>query len=57
MVESYANSIEDRLVDGLSFKIEPGASYIHERKSVSFHPQGSSVYSPTQGTNLLKQIF
>lgn len=54
MVESYANSIEDRLVDGLSFKLEPGASYIHERKSVTFHPQGSNVYSPTQGTKLIK---
>ena len=57
MVESYANSIEDRLVDGLSFKLEPGASYIRERKSVTFHPQGGSVCSPTQGTQLIKIVL
>ena len=54
MVESYANSLEDRLVDGLSFKLDPGASYINDRRSVTFHPQGSNVYNPSQGTKLIK---
>ena len=54
MVESYANSIEDRLVDGLSFKLEPGASYTHERKSVTYHPQGSNVHNPSSGATLIK---
>ena len=54
MVESYANSVEDKLVDGLSFKLDPGASYINERKSVTFHPQGSNIYKPGTGTKLIK---
>ena len=53
MVEAMANSVEDVLVDGLSFKLKPGASYINERKSVTFHPQGSNIYS-TNGTKLIK---
>ena len=54
-MEAHANSVEDRLIDGLSFKLSPGASYIQERKSVSFHPQGSNVYS-TNGTKLIKLL-
>ena len=53
MVEAMANSVEDVLVDGLSFKLRPGASYINERKSVTFHPQGSNIYS-ANGTKLIK---
>ena len=53
MVEAVANSVEDVLVDGLSFKLRPGASYINERKSVTYHPQGSNIYS-TNGTKLIK---
>ena len=49
-MEAHANSVEDRLIDGLSFKLIPGASYVQERKSVTFHPQGSNSYSAT-GTN------
>ena len=55
MVEATANSIEDFLVDGLSFKLKKGASYINERKSVTYHPQGSNIYS-TQGTKLIKLL-
>lgn len=54
MVEAYANSIEDKLVDGLSYKLNPTASYIHDRKSVTFHPQGSNIYKPGTGTKLIK---
>ena len=32
MVEAIANSVEDKLIDGLSFKMQPGASYVTERK-------------------------
>ena len=44
MVENYANSVEDRLIEGLSFELNPGASYIIDRKSVTYHPQGSNIY-------------
>ena len=54
MVEAYANSIEDKLVDGLSYKLNATASYIHDRKSVTFHPQGSNIYKPGAGTKLIE---
>ena len=54
MVEAYANSVEDKLIDGLSFKLESGASYINERKFVTFHPQGSNIYSPSSGSKLIR---
>ena len=56
MVEAHANSVEDKLIDGLSFKLSPGASYVTERKSVTFHPQGSNIYS-TNGTKLIKLLI
>ena len=34
MVESHANATEDYLIDGLSFKMNPGASYVTNRRSV-----------------------
>ena len=55
-MEGVANSVEDRLVDGLSFQLKPGASYVTERKSVTYHPQGSNVYS-TSGTKLIKILL
>ena len=50
-----ANSVEDYLINGLSFKLKPGASYVNERKSVTYHPQGSNVYT-TNGTKLIKLL-
>ena len=44
MVEAAANSQEDYLIDGLSFKLKPGASYVNDRRSVTYHPQGSNIY-------------
>jgi len=32
MVESMANSVEDYLIEGLNFKMSPGASYVTDRK-------------------------
>ena len=55
-MEGVANSVEDRLVDGLSFQLKPGASYVTERKSITFHPQGSNIYS-TSGTKLIKLLL
>ena len=52
-MEGHANSVEDRLIDGLSFKLAPGASYVQERRSVTFHPSGSNSYS-SAGTKLIK---
>ena len=55
-MEGVANAVEDRLVDGLSFQLKPGASYVTDRKSVTYHPQGSNIYS-TQGTKLIKLLL
>ena len=57
MVEAVANGVEDKLVDGLSFKLAPGASYVQDRRSVTFHPQGSNIYSPVQGTRMIKFLL
>ena len=52
-MEMYSSSVEDQLIDGLSFKLSPGSSYITDRRSVTMYPQGSNVYSPS-GTKLLR---
>jgi hypothetical protein len=57
MVESMANSVEDYLIDGLSFKLKPGASYVDERKPVTYHPQGSNIYTLAGGTILIKILL
>ena len=57
MVEAIANGIEDKLIDGLSFKLNPGASYVVDRRSVTFHPQGSNIYKPGAGTKLIRIVL
>jgi hypothetical protein len=54
MVESHANSVDDYLIEGLSFKLSPGASYVTNRRSVSFFPSGSDTYSSTSGVKVIK---
>jgi hypothetical protein len=44
-MESHAQAAEDYLIEGLSFKLPPGASYVNTRRSVSFYPQGGNSYS------------
>ena len=57
MVEAIANGIEDKLVDGLSFKLNPGASYVVDRRSVTYHPQGSNIYKPNAGAKLIRIVL
>ena len=45
-MEAIAQSAEDHLIDALSFKLRPGASYITNRRSVTYFPQGGNDYSP-----------
>ena len=54
MVESHANSVDDYLIEGLSFKLSPGASYVTNRRSVSFFPSGSDTYSSASGVKVIK---
>ena len=57
MVEAIANGIEDKLINGLSFKMNPGASCVIDRRSVTFHPQSSNIYRPTSGTKLIRILL
>ena len=54
MVEGIANSLEDTLIDGLSFKLAKTASYMTSKRSCTYHPQGSNIYTPHNGTKLIK---
>ena len=42
-MESHAQSVEDHLIDSLSFKLKPGASYVTDRRSVTFFPDISTI--------------
>ena len=57
MVEAISNGIEDKLIDGLSFKMNHGASYVVDRRSVTFHPQGSNIYKTREGTKLIRILL
>ena len=52
-----ANGVEDKLIDALSFKLQPGASYVMDRRSVTYHPQGSNIYTPGAGTRLIRILL
>ena len=55
-MEATAQSVEDYLIDALSFKLKPGASYITNRRSVSFFPHGGNQYS-VQGVKVIKLVL
>ena len=57
MIEAMANGVEDKLIDGLSFKMSPGASYVVDRRSVTYHPQGSNIYKSVGGTKLIRILL
>ena len=54
MVEAMANSVEDYLIDGLSFKLSPGASYVQDRRSVSYFTAGSNIYQSGTGARVIR---
>lgn len=52
-MESYSNGIvEDEMINSLSFKIDPTANYVTDRKSVTYQAQGSDIYTP--GNSVVK---
>jgi hypothetical protein len=55
-MEATAQSVEDYLIDGLTFKLHPGASYITNRRSVSYFPHGGNTYSPV-GVKVIKMML
>jgi hypothetical protein len=52
-MEAHTQSVEDNLINSLSFKLRPGASYVVNRRSVTYWPSGSDTYGPTQ-TRVIK---
>ena len=53
-METVAAASEDVLIDSLNYKLGNSASYITDRKPVTFWPSGSNIYKPSSGTNVIK---
>ena len=53
-MESITSSAEDFLVDSLSFKLPGSGQYVQERRSVTFHTEGSNSYSSLGGTRVIR---
>ena len=47
-LEATTNAIEDHLIDSLSFRLQPGASYVTNRRSVSFSHKVLTSINPYQ---------
>ena len=45
-MKRHAQSIDDQLIGNLSYKLKPGASYVINRRSVSYFASGGNQYSP-----------
>jgi len=54
MTDHYINKTEAYLIEGLSFKMPPGGSYVVSRKNCTFYPSGSSLYSASSGAKLIR---
>jgi len=52
-MEHHAQSIDDALISGLSYKLKPGASYVTNRRSCSFMASGGNQYS-SSGVKVLR---
>ena len=56
-MEAVANSVDDALIDALSFKLSNSASYLTDRKSVTFWPTGSNIYKTNSGTKVIRFVL
>ena len=52
-MEHHAQSVDDALIGGLSYKLKAGASYVTNRRSVSYSASGGNTYSPN-GVKVMK---
>ena len=57
MVDSMASSVEDYLIEGLSFKLNPGASYVTERRGVSYFTASSNIYQSGSGARVMRVLL
>ena len=56
-METISNSIENGLINGLSYKLDATASYITDRKSCTFYAMGGNAYAPNSGTKVIKLVL
>ena len=56
-MESISNGVEDYLIDGLSFKLPPGSSYITDRRKSTYWASGSNIYKPLAGTKVVRFLL
>ena len=56
-MESISNGVEDYLIDGLSFKLPPGSSYITDRRKSTFWASGSNIYKSEGGTRVVRFLL
>ena len=54
MVDSKANTAEDLLIDSFQFKIPQGASYVTDRRTISYFTAGSNIYQSGAGTKIVR---
>ena len=52
-MEHHAQSVDDALIGGLSYKLKAGASYATNRRSVPYFAQGGNDYKPS-GVRVMK---
>ena len=53
-MENLTNSAEEVLIDSLSFKLPSSGQYVQDRRSVTFHTEGSNTYSASAGTKVIR---
>jgi hypothetical protein len=54
MVESLANTAEELLIDSFQFNIPQGASYVTDRRTISYFTAGSNIYQSGAGTKIIR---
>ena len=53
-MENITNAAEEVLIDSLSFKLPSSGNYVTDRRSVTYHTEGSNSYSSSQGTKVIR---
>jgi hypothetical protein len=54
MVDAMANTAEDLLIDSFQLKIPPGASYVTDRRAISYFTASSNIYQSGSGTKIIR---
>ena len=52
-METHIQSVEDALIESLSFRLPNSANFTNDRRSVTFFPTGGNEFTP-QGVKIIK---